>query len=355
METDINSTNPSQQLPQTNQVPSQPIPEPGNNKLVKTILYIVGAVVFMVIGAFGMYFYQKGTLKEVTPTQTQIPSTSASPKVSSVKYETATKPNPQDSSKTDVYTINTQTGEEKFFITLTDVYTQHFHNSEYHNGNLYIIKRTGNDTYPSDAWMDELWKYDSTKNGQKLFSLKGLSFLVSSDESFIAITEGTNKLTFIDNSGSTIKEFSLNQLSNIQNDPREPRIGLSLWSSDSGTLWGSLGLGTATYEFFQVKTTGWLATKYDISNMLVGSDNALNADIGKLAYSDYPALLDVDTANQYKASGKKVTLFVYDFSTKSNKVVSTSVTKQFSPKWINTNTLEYDNPTGQGRLTYSAQ
>lgn len=86
METDINSTNPSQQLPQTNQVASQSVPEPQNNKLVKTILYVVGAVVFMAIGAFGHWFYSKSTEAgklNTTPTSNPIPSqaptTEASP------------------------------------------------------------------------------------------------------------------------------------------------------------------------------------------------------------------------------------------------------------------------------------
>ena len=61
METDINLANTSQSLPQTNQVPNQPIVEPMNNKLVKVLLFVVGAVVFMAIGAFGYSSYLKLT------------------------------------------------------------------------------------------------------------------------------------------------------------------------------------------------------------------------------------------------------------------------------------------------------
>jgi hypothetical protein len=73
METDINSANTSQSLPQTNQVPNQPIVEPKDNKLVKVLLFVVGAVVFMGIGAFGYGYFQNNKGVSTTPT-TNLPT-----------------------------------------------------------------------------------------------------------------------------------------------------------------------------------------------------------------------------------------------------------------------------------------
>lgn len=76
METDIISNNTSQPLPQTNQIPSQSIVEPKNNKLVRILLSVFGAVLFIAIGALGYEYFQEN--KEVAttfitnvPTQTQ--------------------------------------------------------------------------------------------------------------------------------------------------------------------------------------------------------------------------------------------------------------------------------------------
>lgn len=76
METDNNPTNTNQPLPQTNQNPNQPIVEPQNNKLVKVVLYVIGAIVFMAIGAFGYNIYQNksnssSVIPTITPTNTR--------------------------------------------------------------------------------------------------------------------------------------------------------------------------------------------------------------------------------------------------------------------------------------------
>jgi hypothetical protein len=71
----------------------------------------------------------------------------------------------------------------------------------------------------------------------------------------------------------------------------------------------------------------------------------------KIAFSDYPAMYDVDSAQEYERSGAKVNLVVYDLKTKAQEQIATSITKKFEPKWIDENTLEYNNPNGTGRLT----
>ncbi|MFH1706001.1 MAG: hypothetical protein ABH867_03795 [Patescibacteria group bacterium] len=99
METDINSTNTSQPLPQTNQIPNQPVVESQNSKLVKVLLYVIGAVVFMAIGAFGFWIYEnqtKGKQTSITNT-TPIPSETSSTSLPSVE------PKPSNSSDLKMY------------------------------------------------------------------------------------------------------------------------------------------------------------------------------------------------------------------------------------------------------------
>lgn len=69
--------NSNQPLPTTNEIPSQRIGQPQNSKLVKILLYVVGAIVFMAIGAFGYGYFQNK--KEINTTSmvnlpTQTPS-----------------------------------------------------------------------------------------------------------------------------------------------------------------------------------------------------------------------------------------------------------------------------------------
>jgi len=70
------------------------------------------------------------------------------------------KENSNDKTKTDVYLKDPKTGQEKFYITLSNIYRSHHHNAEHHNGNLYVIHRTGGDsgyqTHPNRT--DEPWR-----------------------------------------------------------------------------------------------------------------------------------------------------------------------------------------------------
>jgi len=76
MEVENSSINTNQTPLQTNQVPTQPIVEPKTNKLVKVFLYVLGAVVFMTIGAFGYGYFQSKKEVNTTPA-TSLPAPTA--------------------------------------------------------------------------------------------------------------------------------------------------------------------------------------------------------------------------------------------------------------------------------------
>lgn len=331
-----------------------------DRKIPIVAIYALASIALLVLGAFGLWFYQNKISKPsfVNPPSDQTPTESLKPSLKitqppevKVSYETITKANPQDESKTDIYIKDSDNGVETFLMSLTDVYRQHGHNSEYHKGNLYIIRRIGYDGYPDDDWADELWKYDSSQNGKKLFSSQGLFFLVSPNEERIGI-RSNEKVFFIDTEGRQIKQFLSEEL---DANPADMANGLDVleWSSDSQVLWGWHTFGPVPASYYEVNVNTWEVKKYDVSALDMGSEGDLNTETKKIVYSDYPALFDVDGAREFKESGKKVTLYLYDFVTKENKEIATSIIKPLRPEWLDNNRFEYDNPDGEGRLVYS--
>ncbi len=85
--------------------------------------------------------------------------------------------------------VDNETSIEKTFLTLPDVYVEHYHSAEFFNGNLYIIRRFGvnSDGTTRSDWSDNLWKYSLDGSSEKLFSAKGIDFRVSPETGRTAI------------------------------------------------------------------------------------------------------------------------------------------------------------------------
>ncbi len=288
----------------------------------------------LVVG--GIYYF--GTQKSQQVSQEQVSL--------SGDFEVVIKEN-SDKTKSDIY-LKDSSGKETFFLTAKDVYKHHIHPAEYKNGNLYIIQRTGGEEGYQDIpdWTDELWKYDSKKQGTKLYSIRGLDFRVSNDNKLIAIigsgSDNKDMVGFIDTSGKQLAEFGGDDLG-------ISLMKLLVWGEN--TFWlADLALPYPV-AFIKFDTNPFQASKYDVENVGIGMEYVINPDTQRVAYSDYPPLFDVDSQNEYKQSGKKVTLYVYDLETDEKHVIDTSTTKEFNPKWIDDDTIEYDNPKGEGRVT----
>ena len=261
-------------------------------------------------------------------------------------YRVVLKENPQNNSKTDVYLKNPDNNKEELFITLTDVYSQHYHNSEYHFGNLYIIRRIGYDGSADENWSDELWKYNSQKKGAKMYSGKGIDFRVAPDEKYIAIQD--EKLTMIDQSGKVVHAYPLDNLS--LDDNQDLQIGLLKWSDNGSQFWGDLFLTAYPQAFYKIDTDSWEVDKYDVSKLGFSDDYDLNGNNGKIAYSDHSVMFDASAAQEDEQSGTKVSLIIYDLKTKAQKQIAVSVTKVFEPKWMADNTIEYNDPNSNSRV-----
>mgnify|MGYP001570347197 CR=1 FL=1 len=294
-------------------------------------------IIMIAIVGVGVYFFSNQKFNQSSPQE-------QSKEVSIV--EVIVKENPDDKNKSDVY-LKDKNGKETFLITLDEVYRNHIHSSEYHNGNLYIIQRTGGEEGYQNIpdWTDQLWKYDSNKQGKKLYSLRGLDFRVSDDEKLIAIigyeTDELEMLVLTDTNGNALAEFGGADLGVSVMEPL-------VWGKD--TFWIVEKALPVPESFLKIDTQTFEYSKYIVLDETIGIEYVLNPETKKLAYSDYPPLFDADSVEEFKQSGKKVSLSVYDLVTDEKTVINTSITKKFNPKWIDENTLEYDDPKGEGRV-----
>jgi len=251
---------------------------------------------------------------------------------------------PDDEYKFDVQVFNVTKNEEALRVTVEDVYAEHYHNSEAHNGNLYIIKRTGD--INTDDWMDELWKYDSAGGATLLFSSQGMDFRVAPDESYIALRYPLppdffyDGLGFLDlaGGGELVQEFLFESI------PEELSIGLEGWSDDSGKLWVKFSAGPSPVFYSKVDTTSWQTTEFDLADASVGHKNDLNPNTGKVVFSDLPAFFDAMSAQLFIESENPVTLFLYDLETAEIQTIADTIANAFAPKWLDDNTIEFNDP-----------
>lgn len=307
--------------------------------------FVLLGILVMAVVFGGIYFLR--TSKSTPAPQQQMEIAAA--------YEVVIKENPADQKKSDIY-LKDKNGQETFFITLDDVFRKHIHNSEYHNDNLYIIRRTSDEeelkkvTWTDELepnWTDQLWKYDSNKHETLLYSSRGLDFRVSNDDKLIAVVGSDQNLNpilvFLDTNGEELVQFTTEDLE------VEGIIDPLVWGRNS--FWLIEKALPVPKSFLKIDVQTFRAAKYIVLDKTIGIEYVLNPETKKLAYSDYPPLFDEDSANEYQASGKKVTLYVYNLETDEKKIIDTSVTKKFNPKWVDESTIEYDNPKGEGRVT----
>lgn len=324
-------------------------PPQKSNRNLKIIICVLVILLIASIGVAGFYVYKNKQIRPTeNPTITPEVTNSNQNEQTSINYSVVVRENPTDKTKTDIYLKDPKTGQETFYITLSDIYRNHYHNAEYHNGNLYIIHRTGGDTgYQTNPnWTDELWRYNQQKQGQKLYSVRGLDFRVSDDEKLIAIITN-EEFNLLNNSGSKIRTFQSNEV--VANPENSPMFGFLAWGQSS--IWLDNTFGPSLVGLAKINMTNYAVTKYDLSELPAGPEFAINVYKEKIAFSNFPAMFDVDSAQEYERSGAKVNLIVYDLNSKSQQTIATSITKKFEPKWLDETTLEYNNPNGIGRIT----
>lgn len=252
-----------------------------------------------------------------------------------------------DQKQVEVYFENLKTGEKKHLHTLTDVYLEHYHGIESYNNALYVIRRISSNQQSSGEWTDQLWKYGKDGKDLRLYSSKGLDFRVSPNGKYITVIDG-NSLVFLDNKGKLLKKYNIDKLANDKDT--DSSIGLLEWSDDSKYLWGSI-YNTANLEsFYTIKPQFlWGVKKFDLSNLSVDGEYALNANTGLLLYSDYPKISDLEGRERFKNSNSKVTLFLDDLKNNKTEVIAVSNAEPFVPVWVDEYTFEYDLDSDSGK------
>ncbi len=241
---------------------------------------------------------------------------------------------------------------EKLLKSIDSVYTEHFHYSEVKNEKLFIIKRVG-DTVNWSDWSDELWVFDNVanKDGKKLYSLQGLSFSASENGEKVAVVSGKS-IFMVNIAGETLKELSISKVFGIaEEDAESYNTYPEGWSADSKTFWIA-GNPEGVYEkLVKIDSTDWSIKSIDVPKGK--AEYQFNVLKELLVYSDIPNFFDEDSLKDFQKSKKAVKLYIFNLSTNKTEEIATSVAKHFNPTWKDSSTLEYDNPEGTDRKTYS--
>ena len=243
------------------------------------------------------------------------------------------------------------TGEALGAWSVPDVNVTHYHNVEYHDGRLYVLKRLGYDGYPDEDWTDELWRYDRDGQGDLLYRLQGLDFRVSPDERWIAVRDHERALVILDGQGQVTAERDVLELAGDRMardfyrtlDP-SPFYRPAGWSADGEHLWLEFHPGVQLIGFLRLSAGDWHVEHYDVSGLGAGFESALEPTTGRLAYSDMPAILDEFSHEEFVASRRPVTLYVLDLETGQSDVVAVSEARRFLPRWLDEETLDYYDP-----------
>ena len=188
-------------------------------------------------------------------------------------------------------------------------------------------------------------------SGVNLYAVKGLDFRVAPGEAHIAVA-GSDNVVILDAQGNFQSEYLGPQLSagNVEMMP-----GLMEWSSDGSVLWTRAGHGPVPQFLDRISVPGWQLTVYDLMGVPIRAEMDLNPDTGMLVFSDFPVFFAQPMYEEFVATGDPVTLYTYSLDSKNLHSVAVSKAKEFDPVWLDASTIEYNDPDGEGRLTYSLQ
>jgi hypothetical protein len=243
--------------------------------------------------------------------------------------------------------------EKQLFTVPSDFYGENVagieNDVDYKNGNLYIIRKM------SDSEDEELWRYGkkdrlgNVPEGVKLYSGKIFKFNVSPLGKYIAITTAEKeKLVIIDMKGNLLKEYNSGDLGFLDSEKNLLWFGLLEWTSDEREFWGTLGNRPIPEAVYRINSDSMEISKFSVP---FDQEWDLNADSKKIIYSDCPYVQDSSSLGNFSGSGTKVNLMVYDIIKGTSAVLESAVSKCFDPKWLNKQAVEYDSPSGSGRMS----
>lgn len=296
---------------------------------------------FVILGAAILIFGFAGNTSKFFAQETNQPE----------RYGVAFASHPGDPATFDVVVYDRSQSTTVFTKTIDNFNTNHYHNFEVHNGNLYALKEVGDTS--TDNWAHELWLY--TADGERLlFSSKGLDFRVAPNESWVALVYPLppdyfyGGLGFLDLAGGQVlHEFAFEYVDEMLS------IAIEKWSHDSSNLWVKFAAGPTPAMFSKVNTQDWSVVDYELGEINIGADGSLNPNSGYLVYSDHPTFFDVMSANDFAQSGQPVSLYVFNFDQGVESKIAESVARQFNPFWADDMVAGYHDPASDtGAMTY---
>jgi hypothetical protein len=240
--------------------------------------------------------------------------------------------------KTSITVIDRSSARTVFDIVLKDVYVGQYHPYEYHNGNLYVLHRTGGpDGYAKylQTWTDGLWKYDQHKKATFIYNLRGLDFRVSPDEKHIAI-ESQDSLFVFDSRGTLVHQFT-------SSDFETGGIG-HLYFTNHALFFSNGGPGASVETIFKVNLSDFTWQSYELAGLRFDYEFDFNPFNEMALGTDKPFLYDSDSYDTWKKDKPTVTLYLVSLRSNKKTVVATSTAKEFHPKWIDMNHIAYDDP-----------
>lgn len=330
------------------------------SKLFLAVIALTALVVLAVaIWVFRLQtnlYLQIATPNTISPTPQEAVETREEPNI-------LLKTNSTDKSKTDVYLKDKKTGRENLFITLTDVYKRHHHNAEYHQGNLYIIRRIGeDDSYQLKSnWMDELWRYNSEKQGTRLYSARGLDFRVSNSGRFAAITASDQLIVLDLQAGKPILDYSETQLKNfadqeISKKLTDTNISLWQWEKTRDLLWGTFNWTAYTGAFWKLDTA---SLKVEI--LAIPSEASMPTDLNTekevFIYTDKPFFFDNLSAKEWLRTHQLYSIYLYSLRSGKSTLIDTfpanwpEELSRLKYSWISSTRLRYSTPMGENIFT----
>jgi hypothetical protein len=343
---------------------------------------LVLVIIALILGIIALVYYSGITIniqqpkdasllnKTANPTSSLVPTSTS---VDNTNYEVVVKTSADspcntdinlDHCKSDIYLKDLATGKETFVITLDDVE----HDTRvppYRLGYLYLIKRTGNDTYPSNDWTDELWVYDTNHKGVKVYDSKGLYFDVNQDGSLIAVLTGnsTSSVSLLskDNSWqSKIYSIDFKQCNFPADTPSEAfLLDLEKWQQNPSALWGAYSSEYGVIGCYWKLNPNSSNIVYYPVPPTYRSLFAFNTDKLVSVYTDKPPIVDVDTENDWQSTHTSYSLYVYSLqSQKSTKIDTFPSNYSFnatSASWVTSDQLRYSSPKGEVTYTLPGQ
>lgn len=183
-----------------------------------------------------------------------------------------------------------------------------------------------------------------------------IEYKASPNGNYLAVqstSEGGMRLIRIYNgNGEEVKIYASQDLGNTSVENTAKTIpNLINWSDDSRSLWGVNTLGATIDSFFKIDTIMWNPFIFNVQDYPIQvQEYYLNTNNDKVVYSDYPITFDGDSSDEFKDSGTDVHLFILNLMNNQQKEIATSKAKRFEPKWIDNDTVEYNDPENEERI-----